>query len=174
VGAWRSVAETEEDTEEEQMKWSTWMGYVILACVFFSPLVGCGILAVALFRWGWKNRYVKDAPVTEIVQSQVEDGETALTNNESAIAYGGIAVMVTVLLAMVLYIAIVPVWEQLYPLMTALDPTNHHATMNARINTAYDLFLILPVIMIGISVIFFGMRSIRRQAYSREYEEEFR
>ena len=97
-----------------------------------------------------------------------------ITTDDTGIAYGGIAAMVTVLLAMVLYIAIIPVWEVLYPLLTALDPTNHHATMNARINTAYDLFLILPVIMIGISVIFFLMRSIRRQAYSREYEEEFR
>lgn len=83
--------------------------------------------------------------------------------------------MVVTIIAIVVYIAIMPVWETLYPLMTALDPTNHHATMNARVNTAYDLFLVLPVISIGIAVVFFVMRTIRRQAYSAEYEEnEFR
>jgi len=80
--------------------------------------------------------------------------------------------MVVTIIAMVLYIAIMPVWEQLYPLMVNLDAKSPNLVMQARIDTSYDLFLIMPVISIGIAVIFFAMRSIRRQAYSAEYEEE--
>jgi len=85
--------------------------------------------------------------------------------------------MVVTIIAMVLYIAIIPVWEVLYPLMVNLDldPTNpNHIIMTDRINTAWDLWLILPVISIGIAVIFFVMRTIRQQAYSDEQEQEFR
>jgi len=99
---------------------------------------------------------------------------SGLTSDNRGIAYGGIYVMVVTIIAMVLYIAIIPVWEVLYPLMTALDPTNHYDVMNARINTAYDLWLILPVMSIGIAVVFFVMRTIRQQAYSAEQEQEFR
>jgi uncharacterized membrane protein len=98
-----------------------------------------------------------------------------LAFNDSAIAYGGIYVMVVTIIAMVMYIAIMPVWETLYPLMVVLDAKSPNLVMQARIDTSYDLFLILPVISIGIAVIFFTMRTIRRQAYSAEYEEnEFR
>lgn len=83
--------------------------------------------------------------------------------------------MVVTIIAMVLYIAIMPVWETLYPLMVNLDIKSPNLVMQARIDTAYDLFLILPVISIGIAVVFFTMRSIKKQAYSAEYEEnEFR
>ncbi len=73
---------------------------------------------------------------------------------------------------MVLYICIMPVWDELYPLMVELDAKSPNLVMQARIDTSYDLFLILPVISIGVAVIFFAMRSIKRQAYSREYEDE--
>lgn len=93
-------------------------------------------------------------------------------SNDSAIASGGIYLMVVTIIAMVLYIAIMPVWEQLYPLMVNLDAKSPNLVMQARIDTSYDLFLIMPVISIGIAVIFFAMRAIKRQAYSAEYEEE--
>lgn len=97
-----------------------------------------------------------------------------IITSESGIAWGGIAVIITTITAMVAYIALIPVYDAIYPFMTILDPTNHHAVMNARINTGWDLWLGLPVLMIAISIIFFFMRAIRRQTYSREYEEEYR
>lgn len=143
-------------------------------------IFGGEILPMIVGLWfGW--RYLTSAKHKSAIRKmfgmddeELPEEKETLTNDDSGIAYGGIAVMITVITAMVAYIALVPVYETIYPFMTALDPTNHHATMNARINTGWDLWLGLPVWMIAISVIFFVMRTIRRQAYSREFEEEYR
>lgn len=96
---------------------------------------------------------------------------TGMIEDDRAIIHGGIYLIITVLLAMVVYLVFLPLLAVLPPQLAAIDPdtTTRFSGMVNRINTSITLFALLPTISIVIAAIFFIMRAIRKQGYS-EYD----
>ena len=94
-----------------------------------------------------------------------------MIKDERAIIHGGIYLIITVLLAMVVYLVFLPLLAVLPPHLAAINPdtTARFSSMTNRIDTSITLFTLLPVINIVIAAIFFIMRAIRKQGYS-EYD----
>jgi len=91
--------------------------------------------------------------------------------DDRAIIEGGIYLIITVLLAMVVYLVFLPLLAVIPGQLAAInaDTTARFSGMVSRINTSITLFALLPMISIAIAAIFFIMRAIRKQGYS-EYD----
>jgi len=91
--------------------------------------------------------------------------------DDRAIIEGGMYLIITVLLAMVIYLVFLPLLAVIPDQLKAIDPaaTARFATMGDRTDTSITLFALLPIISIAIAAIYFIMRAIKRQGYS-EYD----
>ena len=91
--------------------------------------------------------------------------------DDSGIMEGGIYLILTVLIAMVVYLVFLPILEPLYPLLTGMDAdaTARYSGMVARTDKSIGLYILLPLFSIVTAVIYFVARAIKQQAYS-EYE----
>ena len=94
-----------------------------------------------------------------------------MIKDNSAIIHGGIYLIITVLLAMVVYLVFLPLLAVLPSQLAAISPdaTSRFSSMTNRIDTAITLFGLLPMISIVIAAIYFLMRAIKKQGYS-EYD----
>lgn len=97
---------------------------------------------------------------------------TGMIEDDRAIIHGGIYLILTVLLAMVVYLVFLPLLAVLPPLLADINPdtTTRFSGMVDRIDTSITLFALLPTISIVIAAIFFIMRAIKKQGYS-EYDK---
>jgi len=91
--------------------------------------------------------------------------------DDRAIIEGGMYLIITVLLAMVIYLVFLPLLATLPDQLKAIDPaaTTRFATMGDRTDISITLFALLPIISIATAAIYFIMRAIKRQGYS-EYD----
>jgi len=92
-------------------------------------------------------------------------------SDDRAIIEGGMYLIITVLLAMVIYLVFLPLLAVIPDQLKAIDPTAtaRFATMVDRIDTGITLFALLPIVSIAIAAIYFIMRAIKKQGYS-EYD----
>lgn len=95
-----------------------------------------------------------------------------MIEDDRAIIQGGIYLIITVILAMVVYLVFLPLLAVLPPLLGDINPdtTTRFSGMVDRLDTSITLFALLPTISIVIAAIFFIMRAIKKQGYS-EYDK---
>jgi type II secretory pathway component PulF len=96
----------------------------------------------------------------------------SMIKDDTAIIEGGIYLILTVLLAMIVYILFLPILAVIVPQLEAINPatTSRFSGMTARLDTSIALFVMLPIFSIVIAAIFFIMRAIKKQGYS-EYDQ---
>jgi len=94
-----------------------------------------------------------------------------IIHDDRAIIEGGMYLIITVLLAMVIYLVFLPLLAVIPDQLKAIDPeaTARFATMGDRTDISITLFALLPIISIAIAAIYFIMRAIKKQGYS-EYD----
>ena len=97
---------------------------------------------------------------------------TGMIEDDRAIIHGGIYLILTVLLAMVVYLVFLPLLAVMPPLLEDINPdtTTRFSGMVDRLDTSITLFALLPILSIAIAAIFFIMRAIKKQGYS-EYDK---
>jgi len=99
----------------------------------------------------------------------------SMFKDETAIVEGGIYVIFTCILGMIVLLIFLPILATLEPNLTAMDNSGgRFDAMTARLDTSINLFYLLPTLMVVISIIFLVMRTIRKQAYSRYEEDVYR
>jgi len=101
--------------------------------------------------------------------------KSSMIKNNNAIVEGGIYVIFTCILAMIVLLIFLPIIASLLPNLIAMDNSGgRFDAMTARLGTSINLFYILPIFMVIISIIFFVMRTIRKQSYSRYQDDVYR
>lgn len=94
-----------------------------------------------------------------------------IIKDDRAIIEGGIYLILSVIMAMVVYLVFLPLLAVLPAQLEAINSvtTARFSGMTTRIDTSITLFMLLPMISIVIAAIFFVMRAVRKQGYS-EYD----
>ena len=81
--------------------------------------------------------------------------------------------MITIIVAVVLYITVIPIIDLLQLHLGAINPDAIDSIphFEQRIDYGVSLIILLPLLTIAVAGIYFIMRAIKRQGYSR-YEDE--
>ena len=98
----------------------------------------------------------------------------SLLRNNSGIIEGGIYLMITIVTAAILYMVLLPVIDTLMVQILAVNPEVMADTphFEQRVDYGVSLIIKIPLLTIIVAAIFFIMRAIRKQGYSR-YEDEY-